>query len=779
VFLIHSRRTPGLGLLAFLAGCSTATPPTALSPRAAHNLLSNATFEGGKSLPWTASFTAPAAGQAKVKDGEFCMEVTDKGSANWDAQFRHREITIRKGHHYFLRFRARSSQPTSIRPKVGMSGPPYREYFWQEIDLTTSARLFEYEFTMEHDDDPTAELAFHVGGDLARNVTPPYTLCVDDLELDDPQFMATPPAKTAPIAAVRVNQVGYFPSLPKIASIKREGSPTGWELRDGAGAVAQSGTTTAFGKDAASGESIHLADFSSYTKPGRGYTLKVGAESSHPFDIADNLYASLKYQALAYFYHNRSGVEIVLPHAKEKAWTRPAGHLTDKHVSYEPPTGSSYALDVSGGWYDAGDHGKYVVNGGISVWTLFNQYERAQHLGSSVRDFADGTMSIPESHNGAPDLLDEARWELEFLLKMQVPEGQPLAGMAHHKVHDKEWTGLPTRPDEDRIARTLRAPSTAATLNLAATAAQGARLFKTVDAAFARTCLLAAEKAWNAAKAHPEVLAPASDAKGGGPYDDKRVDDEFYWAAAELFVTTSDAVYRDFISRSPHYLRVPATLGDGQDTGLAGAMSWQSTQALGSISLAVVPNGLPPAEVETARKNVRATADAFLQIMNGQGHRVPFSAGPKGEYPWGSNSFVLNNAIVLALAHDFTKDPRYLNGVVQAMDYILGRNPMDQSYVTGFGSRPLQNPHHRFWSYQLNHAYPKPPPGAVSGGPNSGLQDPLAHGAGLSGCAPQKCFIDNIEAWSVNEITINWNAPLAWVAAYLDEKGRRPGSKEK
>jgi endoglucanase len=208
-------------------------------------------------------------------------------------------------------------------------------------------------------------------------------------------------------------------------------------------------------------------------------------------------------------------------------------------------------------------------------------------------------------------------------------------------------------------------------------------------------------------------------------------------------------------------------------------MTWQSTQALGSISLAIVPNGLAPAEVAAMRSNLVATADTFLQTISTQGHRVPFQPGPKGEYPWGSNSFVLNNALVLALAHDLTKNVKYLNGVVQAMDYILGRNPLDQSYITGFGARPLQNPHHRFWSYQVNHAFPKPPPGAVSGGPNSGLQDPYGRAAGLLGCVPQKCWIDNIEAWAANEITINWNAPLAWVAAYLDEMARRPGSKEK
>ena len=742
-------------------------------------MLANATFDGGKGVPWTTSFTEPASGQGAVKKGEYCVEVTNKGSANWDAQFRHREMTIRKGRHYLMRFRAHASQPTSIRPKVGMAGPPYREYFWQEIDLTPSPKLFQYEFTMEQDDDATAEFAFHLGGDLAHNVKPPYTVCFDDIELDDPQYVAAAPDKAVPIATVRVNQLGYFPALAKIATIRHEGTPTAWELHDHSGALVQSGTTTALGKDAASGESLHLADFSTYAKPGSAYTLKVGGAESHAFDIADEIYATLKYRALSYFYHNRSGIEIALPYAAEKTWTRPAGHLADKQVTFEPPTGRAYTLDVSGGWYDAGDQGKYVVNGGIAVWTMLNQYERAQHLGSQVRDFGDGTMSIPENHNGIPDLLDEARWELEFLLKMQVPEGQPLAGMAHHKVHDVDWTGLPTRPDEDKMVRKLHAPSTAATLNLAAAAAQASRIFKSLDAPFAQTCLTAAQKAWKAAQAHPDVFAPASDAKGGGPYDDKHVDDEFYWAAAELFITTGDAAYRDFLSRSPHYRHVPATLGDGQDAGSATSMTWQSTQALGSISLAVVPNGLAAAEVATIRKNLQATADVFLQASNADGHRAPFRAGSKGDYPWGSNSFVLNNAIILALAHDVTKNAKYLNGVVQAMDYILGRNPLDQSYVSGFGDRPLQNPHHRFWAYQLNHAFPKPPPGAVSGGPNSGLQDPYVQGAGLSGCAPQKCWIDHIEAWSANEVTINWNAPLAWVAAYLDEKGRRPGGKEK
>ncbi len=143
---------------------------------------------------------------------------------------------------------------------------------------------------------------------------------------------------------------------------------------------------------------------------------------------------------------------------------------------------------------------------------------------------------------------------------------------------------------------------------------------------------------------------------------------------------------------------------------------------------------------------------------------------------------MLTNLLVLGLAGDFPPSSKYVNGVAEGMDYIMGRNPMDQSYVSGYGERPLEFPHHRFWSHQANAKFPLAPAGVVSGGPNSGLEDPYIQAAGLKGCAPEKCFVDNIEAWSANEITINWNAPLAWVTAYLDEKGGggpRPGAATK
>jgi endoglucanase len=746
-------------------------------PISGHNLILKESFKDGKSLPWTTSFTVPGDGSSAVENGELCVAVKNKGVNRWDVQLRHRDMVIEKGHTYSVKFTMHATQKTRAVAKIGMSGPPYREYFSQTLDLEPGRQIFKGIFTMQADDDATPELAFHLGGNMAADAKEPFSVCVDDVHVEDPQFMPNAVVVSEPIARVLVNQTGYFPRLAKVATVKAA-TPAPWELRDSSSHAVATGTTTAFGPDAASGDSVSLADFSSFTQEGSGFTLAVGSDVSHPFDISNSLYTKLKYQALAYFYHTRSGIEIKLPFAGEAQWTHPAGHLSeppnrgDRKVACAPDSGCTYSLDVTGGWYDAGDHGKYVVNGGVSVWTLLDAFERARFLGSSVGDFGDGKLNIPEKANGAPDLLDEARWEIEFELKMQVPEGEKLAGMVHHKVHDKVWTALGLAPQDDPIERLLYAPSTAATLNMAANAAQAARLWRGVDKAFSEKCLLAAEKAWKAAEAHPAIFAKPGGV-GGGPYEDDNVTDEFYWAAAELFITTKKPVYREYVTHSPHFKRVPATTGGGgPDSGIATPLTWGNVQSLGSISLAVVPNGLPAGELDAIRKNIVASADAYLELASKQGYRVPFKPGAKG-YPWGSNSFILNNLIIIALAHDITHDAKYLNGVAEGMDYILGRNPLDQSYVTGYGERPLQNPHHRFWAHQANHKFPKAPPGIVSGGPNSGLEDPYVQAAGLKGCAPETCFLDNIEAWSVNEITINWNSPLFWVAAFLDEQGQR------
>ena len=572
---------------------------------------------------------------------------------------------------------------------------------------------------------------------------------------------------------IHVNQVGYLNTGEKVAVVEGEGSaPEHWELVDGAGKALAQGMTEPKGKDSESAETLQWIRFTAPTGTSGPYTLRIGLEASYPFVVKADVYHQLKFDALRYFYYKRSGTDIALPWAKDIKWTRRAGHLSDESVPCLAHL-CAEARDVSGGWYDAGDYGKYVVNGGIAVWTLLNLYERQKYLGSTVEDFADGKLDIPEAGNKVPDLLDEARWEIEFLLKMQVPPGTERAGLVYHKVHDNYWTPLGQAPQSQARTRFLHPPSTAATLNLVAVAAQAARIWRDIDPQFAERCRVAAVRGWNAAQKFPKLFASPMSNNGGGPYDDSQVGDEFYWAAAELFITTRDPRLADYLRKSPHHSKFPYEAGH-ERTAQHTSMTWQATQALGALSLALVPNELTKAEIESVRRGIVTAADHYVQFSEQRGYRVPMQAGKDGHYPWGSNSFVANNALVLAVAADITNDAKYTKAVEQAMDYLLGVNPLGFSYVSGYGPHSLANPHHRFWAHSKGSRCPEPPPGALAGGPNSKIADPKASRR-LSGCAVQRCYVDDVDAYSVNEVAINWNAPLAWVAAWLDERGQAKG----
>ncbi|MDP4180878.1 MAG: glycoside hydrolase family 9 protein, partial [Bacillota bacterium] len=409
-----------------------------------------------------------------------------------------------------------------------------------------------------------------------------------------------------------------------------------------------------------------------------------------------------------------------------------------------------------------------------SVWTLMNLYERSKQVGgSAISAFRDGKLIIPENnksssiyvdekYNGTPDILDECKWEMDFMLKMQIPEGYPHAGMALHKINDLKWTGLGLAPADDLEQRVIYPPTTAATLNLAATAAQASRLWKIIDSKYSAKLLAAAQLAWDKAVENPDMYAQSLGG-GGGDYGDNNVKDDFYWAACELYVTTGDDEYLNYMKNSPYYLTMPSKLGD-----LSGCFDWGATAGLGTLTLVTAPSNLPKADLERAKRNIIAAADSFLAVQSKEGYGAPLTPT---SYSWGSNSFILNEDMVMGVAYDISKDKKYINGVSESMDYILGRNPNDKSYVSGYGERPLRNPHHRFWANQANSKFPTVPPGIVSGGPNSGCEDPYITEAGLKGSPPQKCYIDNIESYSTNEITINWNAPLVWVTEFLDEVG--------
>ena len=302
---------------------------------------------------------------------------------------------------------------------------------------------------------------------------------------------------------------------------------------------------------------------------------------------------------------------------------------------------------------------------------------------------------------------------------------------------------------------------------MAASAAMAARLWKKLDPAFSKKCLAAAEVAWEAAHKHPDEWASSDAEHGSGPYDDERIDDEMFWAAAELYITTGKDVYKKVVTESRFFKFVPSFL---EFDKVNGTFTWKDIAPPGAMSLAVVPNKLPKKDIQEIRDAIVKAGEEYTEVINREGYRLPLGVKEDGQYPWGANSNVLNALQVMGLANDFAGDDRFLSPMATGMDYIMGRNALDTSYVTTFGDRPVRNPHHRFWAKQMDQRFPEPPPGVLSGGPNSGIQDPVAKAAGLEGCAPMKCFVDNIESWSTNEITINWNAPLAWVAAYLDEK---------
>ena len=304
------------------------------------------------------------------------------------------------------------------------------------------------------------------------------------------------------------------------------------------------------------------------------------------------------------------------------------------------------------------------------------------------------------------------------------------------------------------------------------------RLWEGIDDDFAEECLKAAEKCYAAAKKHPDMYAPLDEAIGGGAYGDDDVTDEFYWAACELYITTGDEDYYDDAKASEHFLEVPTTLGGGESVDTVGSFDWGHTAALGTFRIALNSDKFSERDAETAQDNIVAASEHYIELENSQGYGLPYGQSVIGYndsdtgYIWGSNSFVTDNSIVMAYAYLLTEDDSFMDGVISGIDYILGRNAVDYSYVTGYGTHAVENPHHRYWSNQVDELFPKAPCGVLSGGPNSGMQDPWVKGSGWKKgeVAPQKCYLDHIEAWSVNECTINWNASLAWIISFAAEE---------
>jgi endoglucanase len=338
-----------------------------------------------------------------------------------------------------------------------------------------------------------------------------------------------------------------------------------------------------------------------------------------------------------------------------------------------------------------------------------------------------------------------------------------MSGMVHHKMHDNQWTQLPTPPNTDPKRRELHRPSTAATLNMVAAAAMSARLWARFDSAYAEKCIKAARIGYAAAKANPTIYAPGTDWDlGGGAYSDDDVRDEFYWAAAELYITTGEAQFSRDVMSNYYYTANASTLFS------EGGFGWSSMQSIAQMNLASVPNNI------TGRDGIIASvmegAEKYMAIQKTQPTDAFITS-----YPWGSNSNQLNCIQVVATAYDISGNASYRSSALSGMDYILGHNAISQSYVHGYGTKMSSNMHSRLYANELSRLIPQdplvppPPKGAMGGGANESPADPPADDV-LVGCVAQACYVDDVNSYSTNEVAINWGSALAWAASWAADQ---------
>ncbi|MEZ0472039.1 glycoside hydrolase family 9 protein [Luteimonas salinilitoris] len=545
--------------------------------------------------------------------------------------------------------------------------------------------------------------------------------------------------------AIRLNQVGYLPAAHKLAVAPADAAD-GFVVEDAAtGEPAFTGKLGVASTWPPSGQRVRIADFSALDAPGR-YRLRIrGLPPSDEFVVADDAYAALAAASLKAFYFNRAGTALEPRHAGRYA--RAAGHPDDVVRVHASATSESRPEDTEisapKGWYDAGDYNKYIVNSGIATYTLLAAWEAFPQV------FAAQDLGIPESGGDVPDLLDEAWWNLEWMLAMQ----DPADGGVYHKLTTLQFAGF-AMPERAREPRYVVQKSTAAALNLAAVMAQASRVYAPFEAHFPgvpERMLKASRAAWAWASKHPDAVYRQPDDVGTGAYGDQALDDEFAWAAAELYIATGEEAFRDaFVARGVE----------------AGVPSWNSVGGLAWMSLASLASRpdrrMPHAMRERVEREIDGVAGELLREWSRSAYRVAMG-GP--DFVWGSSAVALNQAMLLVQAYRLNGQRDYLDAAQSQLDYVLGRNPLARSYVTGFGARPPMHVHHRVSGAD---GIVDPVPGWLAGGPNPGQQDAKdCSGRPYPSKVPALSYIDDVCSYASNEVAINWNAPLVYVVAAL------------
>ncbi|MEO0734587.1 MAG: glycoside hydrolase family 9 protein [Bacteroidota bacterium] len=477
--------------------------------------------------------------------------------------------------------------------------------------------------------------------------------------------------------------------------------------------------------------------YTEFTAPKSGmYQIEVPDYGlSHPFTVADNIYREALAASLKSNYYQRASTELLPAHAGK--WARPAAH-PDTAALYHPSSGRTEGIRSSaGGWYDAGDFNKYIVNAAFPMGQYLALYE---DVGDPLPD---GTLNIPESGNGTSDYLDELRYELDWMLTMQDDDG----GL-FHKLTTLNFEGM-VMPHEATNQRYVVGKSTEATLNFAGAVAQAARVFRPLDGAYAQRLETAARYAWAWAQANPEQGFKNPEDVHTGQYGDTDWYDEGTFAAAELFCTTGEQEFLNALQREPPDLS-DYRAGEG----------WRNFMGkMGVFSLLRHPDRVPKEMYDELVDGVIGLADSLVIETQRTAYRQPLQ-----EFKWGSTSDVLNAGLVLAAAYQQKPKPAYLETIRAGMDYLFGHNPLGYSYVTGFGTRTPMFIHHR---QSAADTVAQPIPGFLSGGANSGQQD-KEYTFYTDGVAPMQSWADQTPSYASNEICLNWNAPLTYMLGWLE-----------
>jgi endoglucanase len=512
-------------------------------------------------------------------------------------------------------------------------------------------------------------------------------------------------------SAVHVNTVGFLPERAKAAVVLQ--AATTFSLVRSDGVEVFSGNATGPVHDGDTGMDLWMIDFSSYTVPGEYYLDVPGVGRSVGFRIDANLYADVTRTLMLGMYGQRCGVAVELEH-EGKTFSHGVCHTHDA-IPWEDQA-SGAVKDVTGGWHDAGDYGKYTNNAAFSLGMLLRAWELfADKLAALA-------LPIPEHGGPIPDFLAEAKVQLDQLLKMQRDDGS-----VYQQVSEVSFEGF-ISPSSDTGTRYLFGFGTVQAADLVAVAAAGARLFLPYDPDYAGRCLAAAQKSWAYLQANSFVGANLSGTNhpGYGRRDDWS---ERLWAAAELWETTGDA---DALAS------VEAKLGLA---AVASSWDWPNVGNLGIFTYVLSRrNGRDATVLSAIDAKVISSAQAILSQIATSGFGRGIST-----YYWGCNGSVARATLNLMVANALAPDVLYLDGAVAQLDHLLGRNVYGRSFVTGLGHFPPIHPHHRPSS--STGAWP----GLLVGGPNGGAT----------------AWKDEQGLYEQNEIAINWNTAMIFGAASL------------